>query len=168
MMTYDEKKWCWDSFSELYQKGITDTIVSIRFGESEETWAYGSFRFDVLENAISETAINFVKKNPGVEALGAHLHLVYLPFSVEPIHIETRLTPDQVDNLTAFGVDLFHVISNALVKELKMNITDRFNDLAHSNGMTYRTFDHTFSNTWKDTMKNTLEIDYVDSNNQCE
>lgn len=166
MMTYDEKKWCWDAFSELYQKGITDTIVSIKFGESEETWAYGSFKFDGLENSIAETASNFVRKNPGVEDLGMDLHLVYLPFAVEPIHIETRLTPDQVMNLSAFGMDLFSLAASALVKELRVHISDRFDKLAHSNGMTYRTFDHTFDNTWKDTMKYTTGIDHIDTNNQ--
>lgn len=152
-MTYEEKKEFWDYFSELYSKEIADTAVMINAGD-KEFFDYGSFKFDTLLNKINYKTSSLVKENPGIETNGISICLIYLPFSVKPIYVKTTLSGKQIKEANAFGIDLFDTLSNCLVKELKMHITKEFERLAHSNGLTYRTFDHVFYNNWGETLKN--------------
>lgn len=164
-MTYEEKEQIWEDFCEQYTKGIADTVFSISSGK-DEVWDYGSLKYSELDRVIESRVNKFISLNPKIDISGLKIHLIYLPFSVDPLHIQTILTAEQVSNLSAFGVDLMSTVANATVKELRTHITEKFEKLSHSNGFTFRTFDHSFDNNWKETLKNTPEIGYVDSNNQ--
>lgn len=164
-MMYDEQNEIWKTFVELYDKGLADTVVSIKFGE-DEIWTYGSFRYNGISLDIETAIKDYIKENKWEDTNSFLMHLVYLPFSVEPIHIVSKMTRQEILNLLAFEDDLITLMTNALVNELKNHITHKYEKLAHSNGKTYRTFDHVFDNNWSKTLKNTQDIDYLDSNNQ--
>lgn len=167
-MTQQDKEQFYKDFIELFKKdnNLADTIISVSIGENEELF-YGSLEFGNLEEKAKYIAETIAKTHDEIYNKGMNIHFIYLPFSVEPIHIHTVISSVQARQLKSFGIyDITGLSIKACIDELIHTVTEKFKKKAYSCGTVYRTLDHLLENHWSDTLKNDSNIEYFDSNNQ--
>ena len=152
MKDFEKEKQFWKDFIDLNKKGIVDTVIRLTINDKQKL-EYLSYKengkFSVYHNL--ESFFNSNIENAKIH--GLELNIVYLPFSVEPLHIISKITAQQVIELSQFDINIFESAFNACFKELSGNITEKYEKLAYSNGYTYRTPDHLFDGNWNETLK---------------
>lgn len=157
-MTQKDKEQFYKDFIELFKKDndLADTIISISIGENEELF-YGSFEFGNLEDKAKYIAETIAKTHDEIYDKGIKIHLIYLPFSVEPIHVCSSISSIQARQLKTLGIyDITNLSIKACIYELTRTVTEKFRKKAYSCGTVYRTLDHLLENNWGDTLKNNL------------
>lgn len=166
-MTRQEKEQFYKDFIGLFKRdnNLADTIISVSIGENEELF-YGSLEFGNLEEKATYIAEIIAKTHDEIYDKGMNIHFIYLPFSVEPIHVCSSISSIQARQRKAFGIyDITALSIKACINELTHIVTEKFRKKAYSCGTVYRTLDHILENHWGDALKNDSNIDYFDSNN---
>ena len=165
-MTEFEIEDFYKEYVELFKEDDSlDSIFRISFGDYT-TLGFGSLKNDNLNYSIASRLHWAIHDHKELfENNSLKVHVIYLPFSVEPIHVQASLSKENIRDLRAFGNDLIGLVSDSCMKELKSIVTEKFEEKAYSNGMTYRTYDHLFDGNWSETLKNEPNTIYFDTNN---
>lgn len=165
-MTEFEIEDFYKKYIELFKEDDSlDSIFRISSGDYT-TLGFGSLKKEYLDWSLIQKLDSIIQDKKEIfENNELTIHIIYLPFSIEPIHVQAKFSRKEIKDVKAFGIDFAVIVSSACVKELKSIVTEKFKEKAYSNGMTYRTYDHLFDGNWNETLKNEPNTVYFNTNN---